>query len=88
MATETRKLELPVGPGATFHADEHYDPDIFKVHDESGVDAAIVAAQVICECGHPRHQHAAATGALGSFGGSACDLCWTCATFRPMPRIA
>jgi hypothetical protein len=36
----------------------------------------------VCNCGHSRRAHYAATGALGSFGGSACEACWTCPTFR------
>jgi hypothetical protein len=36
----------------------------------------------VCVCGHRRDQHWAETGAQGSFGGSACQACWTCGTFR------
>lgn len=62
--------------------DPHYDPDL-QAALEAGGEAALEAARAeICACGHPRRDHAAATGALGSFGGSACDGCWTCPTFR------
>lgn len=36
----------------------------------------------VCTCGHRRDEHWAATGREGSFGGSACQKCWTCGTFR------
>lgn len=36
----------------------------------------------LCECGHTREEHMAETGAQGSFGGTACERCWTCPTFR------
>lgn len=40
----------------------------------------------LCVCGHAREDHWAETGALGSFGGSACERCWQCPTFRDVAR--
>jgi hypothetical protein len=61
-----------------------HDPDLVRAWAEGGEDAVRAALQVRCECGHPRHEHMGATGALASFGGSACNGCWTCRTFRPV----
>jgi hypothetical protein len=55
-----------------------YDTDLVGLTQ----DARELALRVLCTCGHPRSAHLGATGALASFGGSACERCWTCATFR------
>jgi hypothetical protein len=39
---------------------------------------------VLCVCGHTRQEHYGASGALASFGGTACERCWECPTFRPV----
>jgi hypothetical protein len=64
-----------------YRLSEHHDPDLWPLRDDP--DALAAARARLCECGHPRSAHMAATGALGSFGGTACDLCWACPTFRP-----
>lgn len=74
-------LSLFLGGGTTYVADRRYDPDIFEAHASGGDEAALALALTVCRCGHPRHQHAGATGSLAAFGGSACDLCWSCGTF-------
>ena len=66
-------------PDMTITPDPHYDPDLIGLDDQE----LAAALQRICECGHCRADHMGATGALASFGGSACALCWTCGTFRP-----
>jgi hypothetical protein len=72
---------------ATFEPDPHYDPDLVEAKKLGGMEGLQRALDAICECGHPRSEHIAATGALGSFGGTACESCWTCPTFRPVREI-
>ena len=64
--------------------DERRDPDLWPFKDQPELLRQLL--DEACLCGHPRKEHMAATGALGSFGGSACDGCWSCATFRPATR--
>ncbi len=65
------------GVQTNYVVDEHYDPDLFGL-DEEQLKLALAA---MCVCGHSRGEHMAATGALGSFGGTACNQCWACGTF-------
>lgn len=60
-----------------------YDRDLQEALERDGERGLAAARAAVCECGHPRSAHFAATGALGSFGGTACEDCWVCATFRP-----
>lgn len=64
-----------------YEVDPQYDPDLQAVLERGGEKALAEALAVVCRCGHPRSEHMAATGALGSFGGTACNLCWACGTF-------
>ncbi len=66
---------------ARYEVDPHYDPDLQAALERGGEKALAVALARVCRCGHPRSDHMAATGALGSFGGTACDGCWDCGTF-------
>lgn len=66
-----------------YEVDPHYDPDLQAVLESGGEKALAVALAVKCRCGHARENHPGATGALASFGGSACDECWDCGTFTP-----
>jgi hypothetical protein len=59
--------------------DERRDPDLWPLRSKPTVLRRALAAR--CRCGHARGEHMAATGALGAFGGSACDLCWSCGAF-------
>lgn len=67
----------PRGTPYDYKVSEHYDPDLM------GLEGAALEAvlDTRCRCGHRRRDHVAATGALGSFGGSACEECWSCGTF-------
>jgi hypothetical protein len=53
----------------------------------SAPDVNVPPLDAPCRCGHARRDHnghtedEAPTGAQASFGGSACELCWTCGTF-------
>lgn len=60
----------------------HYDSDLQDALEADGEQGLVAARAVVCRCGHTRADHWAATGALGSFGGSACKECWACGTFR------
>jgi hypothetical protein len=60
--------------------DPHYDPDLVEAR-ERGPHSLAVALATMCVCGHPRSDHMGATGALASFGGTACNSCWSCGTF-------
>ncbi len=66
-------------PGRTI--DPHYDPDLQEAVEHGGEAALNAALIVTCSCGHSRAEHMGATGALASFGGTACNQCWTCPTF-------
>lgn len=55
-----------------------YDPDLVEAREQGRLGEALAA---VCVCGHQRHHHFGATGALASFGGTACQECWTCGTF-------
>lgn len=57
----------------------YYDTDLWPLRDDPAELRA--ALDAFCTCGHQRREHNAADGAHGSFGGSACGQCWTCATF-------
>jgi hypothetical protein len=57
------------------------DPDLIYVRDHEGEAAMREAQAALCRCGHARGAHYAMTGAMGSFGGSACSQCWWCSTF-------
>jgi hypothetical protein len=57
------------------------DPDLFEARERGGQEALDAALAQRCTCGHTRAEHFAATGALGSVGGTACEACWTCGTF-------
>ncbi len=60
---------------------EHYDPDLQEALERGGEAGLSRACAEVCRCGHRRDQHFAATGSLGSFGGTACEECWACGTF-------
>lgn len=66
----------------------HYDPDLQEALVRGGERGLAEARAALCKCGHPRSAHFAATGALGSMGGSACENCWQCATFTPLRATA
>jgi hypothetical protein len=72
---------------ASYIVDEYYDPDLVEAQRVGGMEELQRALDALCECSHPRSEHIAATGALGSFGGTACESCWTCPTFRPVREI-
>lgn len=63
--------------------DPRVDFDLQAALEQGGERALAEARAVRCTCGDTRGDHLGATGALASFGGSACDLCWTCPTFTP-----
>lgn len=67
----------------------HYDTDLldaWEMGGEAGFRDAL--AQRCQNCGHAREDHLGSSGALASFGGSACELCWTCPTFlKPRPLL-
>lgn len=65
--------------------DPRRDPDLWPFRDQPEVLHNLLTA--VCVCGHERAEHMAATGALGSFGGSACDSCWSCGTFRAVADV-
>lgn len=62
-----------------YELDERLDPDLWPHREDPDTLRKLLTA--VCTCGHERAEHMAATGALGSFGGSACDSCWSCGTF-------
>lgn len=66
----------------SYRIDRTLDPDLLGLE---GEELRVALMRLCLNCGHPRHEHMAATGALGSFGGTACNLCWTCPTFRGEP---
>jgi hypothetical protein len=66
---------------AAYKIDPRYDPDLLESADQGGEQAVAAALAVVCACGHTRAEHMGATGALASFGGTACEKCWTCPTF-------
>lgn len=66
---------------------EHYDPDLWAALNAGGELGLRKSMERDCTCGHRRADHFAATGALGSMGGSACELCWDCATFTEATAI-
>lgn len=78
-------VDLPDGRRVRFGASRYYDADVFERLDGGGEAAVLEYLATACACGHPRADHYAATGSLGSFGASACGLCWACATFRAVP---
>jgi hypothetical protein len=65
--------------------DERRDPDLWPLR--SKPTALRRALSVRCRCGHARGEHMGATGTLAAFGGSACDLCWSCGTFEAEDRV-
>lgn len=67
----------------TREIDERYDPDLQAALERGGERELARILNVLCHCGHPRRDHMAASGALGSFGGAACDECF-CPTYRPV----
>lgn len=67
-----------------YEVDPRRDPDLQAALEARGEKALAAALAEVCRCGHTRGDHMAATGALGSFGGTACDKCWTCGTFTPV----
>lgn len=65
-----------------FEPDPRYDPDLVAALERGGEQLLGEALTATCHtCGHTRRDHAGATGALASFGGSACEKCWDCGTF-------
>jgi hypothetical protein len=64
------------------HISERYDTDLWPLrYSPWDLEAALA---VLCVCGHTRQEHYGANGALASFGGTACECCWECPTFRPV----
>lgn len=76
--------------GIVARIDSHYDADLIAAYRSGGMDSLAKTRNAVCTCGHIRNDHYASTGALGSFGGSACGECWTCGTFtkaKAPPRL-
>jgi hypothetical protein len=67
---------------ARYEPDPRYDPDLVAALEAGGEQGLADAMAATCRtCGHTRADHAGATGALASFGGSACERCWDCGAF-------
>jgi hypothetical protein len=66
-----------------YRIDPDLDPDLMGLEGEQLREAL----DRMCTCGHPRHEHMGATGSTASFGGTACNLCWSCPTFAAVSPL-